>query len=178
MDEVQNNIEIWKAIDGISSYEVSNFGRVRNSLTKLVRKLKIDRYGYPCLTLRHGGRMYHRTAHVLVCTAFHGPKPSEDHEVNHIDGVKSHNGMANLEWITQIENRRHALRTGLAQDFHAYYPPPKGSANPWAKINEREVWEIRSFPKSWSNRRIAILYGIARSNLGAIRSSNARKHVV
>lgn len=34
-------------------------------------------------------------------------------EVNHIDGIKFHNGKNNLEWVTQFENSRHAVKVGL-----------------------------------------------------------------
>lgn len=34
-------------------------------------------------------------------------------ELNHIDGVKFHNGKSNLEWVTQSDNSQHAVNTGL-----------------------------------------------------------------
>jgi len=51
--------------------------------------------------------------HRIVCEAWHGPPPTPDHRVNHIDGDKTNNHPENLEWVTYEENRLHAYRTGL-----------------------------------------------------------------
>lgn len=43
-------------------------------------------------------------AHILVTLAFIGPKPSDFHEVNHIDGNPLNNHHTNLEWVTHFQN--------------------------------------------------------------------------
>ena len=50
---------------------------------------------------------------VLVCSAFHGVKPSRDHQVNHKNGIKTDDHATNLEWVTPRENSEHAARMGL-----------------------------------------------------------------
>jgi hypothetical protein len=42
--------------------------------------------------------------HGVVATAFHGPRPTEWHVVDHIDSDKYNNRPENLRWITNLEN--------------------------------------------------------------------------
>lgn len=42
--------------------------------------------------------------HRIVATAFHGPAPSEQHVVDHIDTNRQNNRPENLRWLTKLEN--------------------------------------------------------------------------
>ena len=42
--------------------------------------------------------------HRIVATAFHGPQPSKDHVVDHIDTNRRNNRPENLRWVTRLEN--------------------------------------------------------------------------
>jgi hypothetical protein len=68
---------------------------------------------YCLVMLRKDGRTWPFGVHRLICEAFHGPKPSPTHSVNHINGQKHDNRAENLEWATPAENAQHAIRTGL-----------------------------------------------------------------
>ena len=72
--------------------------------------------------------------HRFVWEAVHGPIP-EGMQINHINGVKTDNRLENLECVTQVENIKHAYRTGLASN--------KGIRHPSAKLTEEQVYAIR-----------------------------------
>lgn len=55
--------------------------------------------------------------HRLVALAFI-PNPDGLKQVNHIDGVKSHNNASNLEWVSQSQNLKHAYSMGLISHEH------------------------------------------------------------
>ena len=42
--------------------------------------------------------------HRIVCVAFHGPPPTDQHVVDHIDTNRANNRPENLRWLTRLEN--------------------------------------------------------------------------
>lgn len=119
--------EIWEAVVGYeTSYEVSNFGRVK-SLSRFTRHesrrgkefwFKTKEFilqnvatsiGYPQVTLHKNGKQICRHIHRLVALAFI-PNPKNKPQVNHIDGNKANNFLDNLEWVTPSEQMRHAYQ--------------------------------------------------------------------
>lgn len=42
--------------------------------------------------------------HRIVCSAFHGEPPSDQHVVDHIDTNRANNRPENLRWVTRLEN--------------------------------------------------------------------------
>ncbi|MEZ6841011.1 HNH endonuclease [Acinetobacter baumannii] len=75
-------------------------------------KPNVNHKGYSRVTLKNGGECKTLSLHRVVAHAF-----IENHlgktQVNHINGIKSDNDVANLEWCTPRENIHHALKTGL-----------------------------------------------------------------
>ena len=49
---------------------------------------------------------------MLVCSAFHGQRPSDKHEAAHNDGDKSNDSAENLRWATRRENEHDKFRHG------------------------------------------------------------------
>ena len=49
--------------------------------------------------------------HVLVCEAFHGPRP-EGREVRHLDGNPGNDAPDNLAWGTHVQNMQDAVKHG------------------------------------------------------------------
>lgn len=105
--------EFWSDIDEAPNYVVSSLGRVKNVLTGRVLKTRPASNGYICVDLRTAtSTVITRNVHRLVAKAFYEDvDPSL--EVNHEDGIKTNNFIANLEWNTHSQNILHAFRTGL-----------------------------------------------------------------
>lgn len=100
----------WRTIPGFECYEVSGGGMVRRaagghgSQAGRVLKARKSASGYPMVNLSAAGRAKTMMIHVLVCTAFHGPKPTDQHLVCHRNDIPSDNQPGNLYWGTPAEN--------------------------------------------------------------------------
>ena len=113
--------EIWKPITGRiinnikeNVYFVSTYGRVYTLLrNKFLKEVETNNgYFRVFLTNQDGAKRYHLLHRIVYLTFFPIANP-ELYQVNHKDGIKSHNWYWNLEWVTCSENRMHAIRLGL-----------------------------------------------------------------
>lgn len=108
-------MEIWKEIPATKGFiEVSNQGRVRSLLRGTYRILKTQRdaKGYHRFSVTIEGEKRTYKLHREVAKAFI-PNSNNLPQVNHKDGNKDNNHVANLEWITNIDNVHHAIENGL-----------------------------------------------------------------
>lgn len=135
--------EVWRAIHGFEgSYQVSNLGRVKSlsrssgnaqNISDRLLSLSKERNGYLRVRLWNHQRVTRCLVHRLVAEAFI-PNPGDKPQVNHKDGNKLHNHADNLEWVTQSENAKHAIDTGLYVPTVAHlWSGLPGTANPRAK---------------------------------------------
>jgi hypothetical protein len=104
----------WRIIPGFQGYRVSEYGMVIGLVRGIAMSRHVDGSGYYSVTLHRGREAKRMRIHRLVALAFIGPCPT-GHVVNHIDGDKLNNHRSNLEYVTPLENVRHAIRTGLAK---------------------------------------------------------------
>ncbi len=64
----------------------------------------VDDDGYEYYRVTINGKREKRYTHRLMAHAFLGPRPSEAHEVRHLDGNPRNNRVSNLAWGTRQEN--------------------------------------------------------------------------
>ncbi len=76
---------------------------------EIIMRPNMLRGGYLISSLYKEGVKQQILLHRIVCRAFHGAPPTDRHDVNHIDGVKTNNHASNLEWVTKSENIRHSF---------------------------------------------------------------------
>lgn len=101
--------EFWLELKDNPNYEVSNLGHVRNKRTGKILKPQLNKEGgYQRVSINSRHRYVHR---LVADTFFDGEHDKLD--VNHIDGNKRNNTLANLEWCTRKENINHAFINGL-----------------------------------------------------------------
>lgn len=105
-------MEQWKEISGFyGRYQISSWGRVRNAETGKLLKPYKNKKGYLKVGLVYPGERVPRKYRVnrLVAIAFID-NPDNLPQVNHRDGNKENNSFTNLEWISDAENKEHAVR--------------------------------------------------------------------
>jgi hypothetical protein len=110
---------------------------------------------------------YHHLAgervHRIVCVAFHGPPPSNQHVVDHIDTNRANNRPENLRWLTRLENallneitaHRIELAYGSIEAFLADPSKPKGNTNfpdvSWMRtVSKDEAARTKSRFEAWA----------------------------
>jgi hypothetical protein len=112
--------ELWVDIpEYTGKYQASSLGHIRSvphnaersdlkpyPVPGTVLRPATTKQGYLAVVIRRRSRLVHQ----LVAAAFHGQRPLDHSDVNHINGVKSDNQPSNLEWATRSENTLHALR--------------------------------------------------------------------
>lgn len=146
-------LEEWRDVVGYEeSHQVSNLGRIKLKNRVIIRdgegsykgrkctikervlKPRLENNGYYRLNLRKVGSRKAHSVHKLVCTAFNGPSPSKNHQVDHINRIRTDNRPENLRWLTPKENIHHSIEQGGINVV--------GVNNPAAKLTEVQVLEI------------------------------------
>lgn len=95
----------------------------------------INNNGYRRVVLIKGKKRKSESVHVLVCAAFHGPKPTPAHQVAHYDGIRSNCAASNLRWATAKEN---------ADDRDRHGTVARGIKQASAKLTPEIVREARA----------------------------------
>ena len=138
----------------LADYEITPDGEVFNKRWNRKVKPQPNRKGYLRFSL--GGKFVF--VHRLVAQLY-VPNPENKPQVNHKDGNKLNNRASNLEWVTNKENRDHAIAHGL----HIC-----GGKCPWSKLTRSDVDYIRSHMEV-SSGILANQFGVTRNYINAIK---------
>lgn len=120
--------ENWRPVLGFEGlYEVSDMGTVRG-LDRVLNKgrkwkgaIRKPYTGgrYSAIALNREGRTHQGHVHVLVCEAFHGPRPSSNHHVRHLNGDHKDNRASYASMLTRPDADRECHWTHPTWDEEA-----------------------------------------------------------
>lgn len=147
----------------LDDYEITRDGQVINKTNGHVLKPQPNGKGY--LRVHIDGKL--RFVHRLVAEKYI-PNPNNYEQVNHIDGNKLNNSADNLEWVTNQENRDHAVETGL----HL-----QGEDCSWSKLNWQKVDFIRTHLEL-SVQELAEIFNCSPSTIKDVRNYKTWKHKI
>lgn len=103
-----------------------------------------------------------KAVHIIIWESVHGAIP-DGMQINHINGIKNDNRIANLELVTPSGNTKHAYLLGLSS--------AQGECNGRAKLNADNVADIRASRES--QRTLAEKYGVARRTIRDVLSGKS-----
>lgn len=144
----------------LNDYEICKNGEIVNKRSGRKIKFDLNSKGYPRVTI--AGKKYF--VHKLVAEKF-VPNPLKKEQVNHKNGIKTDNRVENLEWVTNQENRNHAMNFNL----HL-----KGEACSWSKLTEKNVDFIRN-NKELSKKELAEKFKVSVFTIKSVLSYKSWK---
>ncbi len=174
--ELQSDME-WRDIPGFEGYyQVSDDGDVR-SVKRTIYNSKgyfatreshvlcpnQNKCGYLKVILCVENKHYTRMVHQLVAMAFLG-HTLNGHKltINHKDGNKHNNCIANLEIVSMTTNRRHAIMLGLWNQ--------RGTQSVRAKLTSDDLAEIRArYAKGGvTHKELAEMFNVSKKTIGKV----------
>lgn len=157
--------EIWIKNNG---YEISNKGRIIGKHGKLL-KFQENKYGYLQTHVVFDDGFIARSVHRAVGHAFI-PNPNNYEDINHKDGIKTHNYDSNLEWVTHKENMQH--RSDVLGCM-------VGTDNPTNRLTETQVLEIYELCKIGNHtyKEIAEIYDVYKDTISRIATGKNWKYL-
>ena len=148
------------------NYEVTEYGQVyskpRAGTRGGILKQHQTKTGYLTVTL--GSSKKPVKVHRLIALAFI-ENPDNKPYVNHKDGNKLNNSVANLEWVTTKENTEHAIKMKLRK-------PMYGEQHGQSKLTNALVTSIREsyipYDREYGSRALAKKYKLGKSTIGRV----------
>lgn len=163
-----------------TNYYVTEEGNVINNKTqKILKPMTISGYHYVSILGKK------RSIHSLVAKCYL-IKENDRFEINHKDGNRLNNHYSNLEYLSHVENMRHAYKNGLisiesrkenAEAARKIYKN-KTNRHTAAKLTKDQVLEIKELLKQKIKQKdIAKKYGVSRTPISHINSGKSWKHI-
>lgn len=162
-------MEIWVDAFGYEGfYKVSNYGQVISlarvdacGKNRKERKLILGttKDGYKVVNFWKAKKAFHIGVHRIIWESFNKKKIPDNHEVNHINGIRDDNRPENLETMTHLDNIKYSKEV-LKANYVSY-----GNR----KLTHSQVDEIRNLRQhGMTLRAIANKYGVSRPSIGNI----------
>ena len=145
----------------LNDYIITEQGEIFNKRNGKKIKPQLNGKGY--LRVSIGGKL--QFVHRLVAQKYL-PNFENKSQVNHKDGNRLNNCVDSLEWVTNQENRTHALKNKL----HLC-----GENCPWSKLTQNDVDFIRSH-KELTAKELAIKFNVAVPTIRTVRQGKSWKN--
>ncbi|NJL52917.1 MAG: endodeoxyribonuclease [Hydrococcus sp. SU_1_0] len=160
-------------IPGYEGYQVSNYGRVKNSKTGKILKPYLTR-GYLRVSLYNESGRKCKLVHRLVAEAFL-PNPDNKFDVNHINGCKIDANVCNLEWVSASENMSHAHSNGLRPRIDT-----QGEKNGFSKLTKFQVMQIKHLLAEGKStqKTIGSQFNVSRETISSIKNGRRWQEVI
>lgn len=144
-------------------------GKVMRKIPAKFLKPYVMKHGYHQLSLYKDGCTFKYLVHQLIAYTFLPTIPGKKYQINHKNLNKSDNCVENLEWVSPIENVRHANRNGVHN---------RGERHGISKLSEKQVREIRKLRKEGlMYKEIAPLFGVQKATIGEICRGELWSHI-
>jgi hypothetical protein len=171
-------MEQWAQVRGFEGdYEVSDAGRLRRISARrkqtksgdYIKSPSRQKRGYLQYVLCVNRVLTCKLAHRLVWEAFRDEIP-DGLEINHINGLKDDNRLANLEIVSRSENIHHAIHV-----LKCNRRDQRGERNSSAKLLNTDVEEIRRrLADSIPQWKIAKDFSVSDATVSYIKSGKRR----
>lgn len=146
----------------IEDYIITENGEVINKHNNRKVKPQLNGKGYLRVSIGKKLEFVHR----LVAKTYI-PNPDNKLQVNHKDGNKLNNCVENLEWVTNQENRNHAIDN----DLHIC-----GDRCSYAKLTSKQVLEILSDDKH-NFTELGKMFNVSRNTIADIKHNRTWKQL-
>lgn len=161
--------DLGKPVVGYPNYLAYADGTVIRKSTRRIISGTVSRKGYVRVKLHNAQGDRNIMLHRVVFEAFKYPIP-DGMTINHKDGDKQNNCLANLECVTMRDNNIHAYKTGLRVQPIGVIRN-RGSLNGNSRLTEDKVRRIkRSLLEGVPAKQLAAQYSVAVRTIFGIKN--------